>query len=154
MHTRATVPHLLISDQTYLFNAYLVFILLFESNFFKSTLAAFLSTSNFSPIGVHRLFSTSLYLWSMSALLYKQGYSFTSSVIFPYFFIEAINYIYLYLFCCQFSQIVIIFVFVCFLSLNHSFCEIVRQKLSKKESIFLFWITRENKENLVVVKNW
>ena len=62
MHTRGTVPHLLISDQTYLFNAYLVFILLFESNFFKSTLAAFLSTSNFSPIGVHRIFSTFLYL--------------------------------------------------------------------------------------------
>ena len=56
MHTLGTVPQLLISDQTYLFNTCLVFILFFESCFFKSTLADFPLTTNFFPIAVHRLF--------------------------------------------------------------------------------------------------
>ena len=59
MQTLGTVPQLLISDQTYLFNTCVVFILLFESSFFKSTLAAFPLTTNFFPVAVHRLFSTS-----------------------------------------------------------------------------------------------
>ena len=59
MHTLDTVPQLLISDQTYLFNTCLVFILLFESNIFKSTLAAFPLTTNFFPITVRSLFSIS-----------------------------------------------------------------------------------------------
>ena len=123
MHTLGTVPHLLISDQTYLFNTCLVLILLFERRFFQSTLAALASTANFSAFAVHRRFSTSSCLLSLSALLYRQGCSFTSSVLSPYFFIEVIYYIYLFIFSCQFSQIVIIFVFVCFISLHHSFCE-------------------------------
>ena len=56
MHTLGTVPQFLKSDQTYLFNICLVFILLFESSFFKSTLAAFPLTTNFFPIVLHRLF--------------------------------------------------------------------------------------------------
>ena len=59
MHTLGTVPHLLISDQTYLFNTCLVLILLFERRFFQSTLAALASTANFSAFAVHRRFSTS-----------------------------------------------------------------------------------------------
>ena len=56
MHTLGTAPQLLKSDQNYLFNTCLVFILLFESSFFKSTLADFLSTTNFFPIAVYRSF--------------------------------------------------------------------------------------------------
>ena len=47
MHILGTVPQLLISDQTCLFNTCLVLILLFESSFFKSTLATFPLTTNF-----------------------------------------------------------------------------------------------------------
>ena len=113
----------LISDQTYFFNTYLVFILLFKSSFFKSTLAAFPWTCNFSPIALHRLFFPNSHVYNRCLLYYwDKDTCFTSSVMLLYFFIEAMYYIYLYLFCCQFSQIVIIFVFVCFLSLYHSFC--------------------------------
>ena len=128
MDTWGTVPHPLISDQTYLSNTYLVFILVFESSFLKSTLAAFPSTSNFSPIAVHRLFSTSSCLQLMSALLYRQGYFFLPPQ--QYFLIFSLKpfTIFTFTYFVVNSHKLLLFSSFCLFSFIVPFIEIAREK--------------------------
>ena len=153
MHTRGTVPHLLVSDQTYLFNAYLVFILLFESSFFKSTLAAFPSTSNFLLLLSIDFFPhPHVYNWCLLYYTDKDTFFYLLGNISLFFHWSHLLCLPLLILLSILTNCHYFRVFVCFLSLWHSFCEIAQEKWSKNESILFF----ESREKIKpgVVKNW